>query len=90
MQLKQAVNSAYQRFVADEVPSPRLNAEILMTFTLGRDRSFLFAHPERELTAEEQVRYEEVVTQRDKAVPHSTLRAIRSSGVWICWSPRQC
>ena len=69
MQLKQAVNSAYQRFLAADVPSPRLNAEILMTFTLGRDRSFLFAHPERELTAEEQSRYEEVVTQREQGCP---------------------
>jgi len=69
MQLKQALDSAYQRFIANEVPSPRLNAEILMTFTLGRDRSFLFAHPERELTAEEQVRYEEVVTQRAQGCP---------------------
>jgi release factor glutamine methyltransferase len=69
MQLKQALDSAYQRFIANEVPSPRLNAEILMTFTLGRDRSFLFAHPERELTAEEQVRYEEVVTQREQGCP---------------------
>ncbi len=69
MQLKQAVNSAYQRFVAADVPSPRLNAEILMTFALGRDRSYLFAHPERELTPEEQYRYDEVTTQRAQGCP---------------------
>jgi len=69
MQLKQAVDSAFQRFIAAEVPSPRLNAEILMTFTLGRDRSYLFAHPERELSPEEQYRYEEVITQRAQGCP---------------------
>jgi release factor glutamine methyltransferase len=69
MQLKQAVNSAYQRFLAADVPSPRLNAEILMTFALGRDRSYLFAHPEHELTSEEQYRYEEVITQRAQGCP---------------------
>lgn len=69
MQLKQALDSAYQRFVAADVPSPRLNAEILMSFTLGRDRSYLFAHPERDLTAEEQHRYEEVITQRAQGCP---------------------
>ena len=69
MQLKQAVDSAFQRFIAAEVPSPRLNAEILMTFTLGRDRSYLFAHPERELSPEEQYRYEEVITQREQGCP---------------------
>jgi release factor glutamine methyltransferase len=69
MQLKQAVDCAYQRFIAAEVPSPRLNAELLMTFTLGRDRSYLFAHPERELSPEEQYRYEEVITQRAQGCP---------------------
>jgi len=69
MQLKQAVDSAYQRFVAADVPSPRLNAEILMTFTLGRDRSYLFAHPERELSPEEQYRYDEVTAQREQGCP---------------------
>src|SRR3979490_2392617 len=69
MQLKQAVDSAFQRFIAAEVPSPRLNAEILMTFTLGRDRSYLFAHPERELSPEEQYRYEEAITQRAQGCP---------------------
>lgn len=69
MQLKQAVDSAHQRFVANDVPSPRLNAEILMTFTLGRDRSYLFAHPERELTPEEEYRFEEVVKQRESGCP---------------------
>ncbi len=69
MQLKQAVDSAFQRFIAAEVPSPRLNAEILMTFTLARDRSYLFAHPERELSPEEQYRYEEVITQREQGCP---------------------
>jgi release factor glutamine methyltransferase len=69
MQLKQALDSAFQRFIAAEVPSPRLNAEILMTFTLGRDRSYLFAHPERELSPEEQYRYEEVITQREQGCP---------------------
>jgi release factor glutamine methyltransferase len=69
MQLKQAVNSAYERFLAADVPSPRLNAEILMMFALGRDRSYLFAHPERELAPEEQSRYDEVTAERAKGCP---------------------
>jgi release factor glutamine methyltransferase len=40
-----------------------------MTFTLARDRSYLFAHPERELSPEEQYRYEEVITQREQGCP---------------------
>ncbi len=69
MQLKQAIDSAYQRFLENDVPSPRLNAELLMMFVLGRDRAHLYAHPERELTADEQSRYEEVVAERSRGCP---------------------
>jgi hypothetical protein len=58
MQLKQAIDGAYHLFTENNVPSPRLNAELLMMFVLGRERAYLFAHPERELSAEEQTQYE--------------------------------
>lgn len=38
-------------------------------FTLGCDRAYLFAHPERELTAEEQSRYEAALAERARGVP---------------------
>ena len=38
-------------------------------FTLGCDRAHLFAHPERELTPDEQLRYEEALSQRSKGLP---------------------
>ncbi len=38
-------------------------------FTLGCDRAYLFAHPERELTAEEQSRYEAALSERARGVP---------------------
>jgi release factor glutamine methyltransferase len=69
MQLKQAVDSAHELFVSHDVPSPRLNAELLLMFVLGRDRAFLYAHPERELSAEEQSRYDEVVRERARGCP---------------------
>src|SRR5262250_1788992 len=69
MQLKQAVDSAFELFVANDVPSPRLNAELLLMFVLGQERAYLFAHPERELTAEEQDRYDEVIRERARGCP---------------------
>lgn len=69
MQLKQAVDSAYQLFVESDVPSPRLNAELLLMFALDCERSYLYAHPERELTASEKYRYDEVVRERSKGCP---------------------
>jgi release factor glutamine methyltransferase len=69
MSLREALQSAIARLTADNVPSPRLNAEALLMFTLNCDRAHLFAHPERELTPEEQSRYDEALTQRAKGVP---------------------
>jgi release factor glutamine methyltransferase len=69
MQLKQAVDSTYRLFIENDVPSPRLNAELLMTFVLGRERAYLYAHPERELTADEQSRYDEVARERARGCP---------------------
>ncbi|MGA8342991.1 MAG: peptide chain release factor N(5)-glutamine methyltransferase [Candidatus Sulfotelmatobacter sp.] len=69
MQLKASLGSAIARLTADQVPSPRLNAELLLMFTLGCDRAYLFAHPERELTAEEQTRYDVALAERACGVP---------------------
>jgi release factor glutamine methyltransferase len=38
-------------------------------FTLGCDRAFLYAHPERELSAEEQDRYRDAIAQRSTGIP---------------------
>jgi release factor glutamine methyltransferase len=46
-----------------------MNAEVLLMFTLACDRAYLYAHPERELTSDEQARYEEVLAQRARGVP---------------------
>ncbi len=69
MQLKQAQDVAYKILVENDVPSPRLNAELLLQFVLGRERAYLYAHPECELTAEEQAEYNEVIAQRARGCP---------------------
>jgi release factor glutamine methyltransferase len=67
--LKQVLQSAVGRLTAHHVPSPRLNAELLLMFTLNCDRALLYAHPEREVTPEEQARYDEALAQRAEGVP---------------------
>lgn len=69
MNLRDALTSALDRLTAGRVGSPRMNAEMLLMFTLSCDRAYLYAHPERELTAEEQSRYEEAITQRGGGIP---------------------
>ena len=69
MQLKRALTAAITHLTADNVPSPRLNAELLLMFTLACDRAYLFAHPERNLTDDEQTRYQEALAERARGVP---------------------
>jgi len=67
--LRDALTSAINRLSAAHVPSPRMNAELLLMFTLGCDRAHLYAHTERELTSGEQARYEQALAQRAQGVP---------------------
>jgi release factor glutamine methyltransferase len=69
VQLKQILSSAVSRLTAENVPSPRMNAELLLMFTLSCDRAYLYAHPERELSSDEKSRYDAVLTERGRGVP---------------------
>ncbi len=69
MQLKPALTSAIDHLEAADVGSPRLNAEVLLMFVLGVNRAYLYAHPERELTPEENTRYDGVLAQRATGMP---------------------
>jgi len=69
VRLGEVLNAAIQQLKAAQVPSPRLNAELLLIFTLGCDRAHLYGHPERGLTAEEQSRYQDALAQRSKGIP---------------------
>jgi release factor glutamine methyltransferase len=69
VQLKQTLTSAITRLTADHVPSPRMNAELLLMFTLNCDRAYLYAHSERELSTDEQSRYAAALAERARGVP---------------------
>ena len=58
-----------EQLEAAEVGSPRLNAETLLMFTLAVDRAYLYAHPERELSSDEQARYQQALDARARGVP---------------------
>ena len=69
MHLKDSLSKAIARLTAENVPSPRLNAELLLMFTLSCDRAYLFAHPERKLSTEEESSYESALADRIRGVP---------------------
>jgi release factor glutamine methyltransferase len=67
--LGETLRAAIRQLSAAQVPSPRMNAELLLMFTLGCDRAHLYGHPERELTQEENSRYQEALAQRATGLP---------------------
>src|ERR1700751_1560263 len=46
-----------------------MNAELLLMFTLACDRAHLYAHPERELSTGEKLRYDEALARRMEGIP---------------------
>ena len=69
VRLGEALSNGIQRLKQACVPSPRLNAELLLMFTLGCDRAYLYGHPERELSREEETGYNHALAQRSTGVP---------------------
>jgi release factor glutamine methyltransferase len=69
VQLRESLTSAINRLTAQQVPSPRMNAELLIMFTIDCNRAYLYAHPERELLSAEVQRYEEAIARRATGVP---------------------
>ena len=69
MQLKQALTAAIDTLTANAIGSPRMNAETLLMFVLNSDRAYLYAHPEYELNADEQARYDDAIAERSTGKP---------------------
>jgi release factor glutamine methyltransferase len=69
VQLKSALTAAIARLTAARVPSSRMNAELLLMFTLGCDRAYLYAHSERDLTSQEERRHDAALAERVRGVP---------------------
>jgi release factor glutamine methyltransferase len=69
MQLKEALAQAVQQLEDAAVGSSRLNAEMLLMFVLGIGRAYLYGHPERELTPQEEDSYFEAIVERARGVP---------------------
>ncbi len=73
MDVRSALREAIARLNAANVPSHALAAELLLMHTLGRDRAWLYAHPEFELDAATAEKYFELVARRAAGVPTQYL-----------------
>ncbi|HET6198888.1 MAG TPA: peptide chain release factor N(5)-glutamine methyltransferase [Candidatus Acidoferrales bacterium] len=71
--VRAALRDAMARMSSAGVPSHALAAELLLMHVMGRDRAWLYAHPEAPLDAEDARRYFELVTKRAAGTPTQYL-----------------
>lgn len=67
--VRQALFRATQTLSEAAIPSPRLDAEVLLAHVLGCDRGWLYARPEFHLTPEQREAFESAVERRMRHEP---------------------
>ncbi len=73
MNNRSALGNAIAQLERESVPSAGLTAELLLMHTLGRDRAWIYAHPEQELDAKACDQYSLLITRRAGGVPTQYL-----------------
>jgi len=73
MTVRQALQDAIEKLTAAHVPSASTTAEVLLLHVLGKDRAFLHAHPETELTAPQAGAFKELLEKRAGGTPTQYL-----------------
>jgi release factor glutamine methyltransferase len=68
-----ALRDGIAQLERERVPSAALAAELLMMHTLGRDRAWMYAHPERELDTTARQQYFSLIARRASGVPTQHL-----------------
>jgi release factor glutamine methyltransferase len=61
-------------------PTPRLDAELLLAYALGKTRSYLHTWPERELEADQLARYQAALVRRQAGEPVAYI--LGQQGFW--------
>jgi release factor glutamine methyltransferase len=71
--IRSSLRDAIAELERIHVPSAALAAELLLMYTLGRNREWIYAHPEQELNAAEQEQYLSLLARRASGVPTQHL-----------------
>src|SRR5260370_8213785 len=72
-ELRVALRTGIARLEQCNVPSAPPSAELLLMHVLRRDRAWLYAHPEYELSPEEAGAYAQLIDRRSQGVPTQYL-----------------
>jgi release factor glutamine methyltransferase len=73
----QALASAGGRLRDADSPTPRLDAEVILAHLLGRDRSWLLAHPEAPVSEADADAYHALIERRAAGEPVAYLRGFK-------------
>lgn len=73
MRVDQLLKKGTTALRAAGIPSPRVDAEVLLSFVLGCDRLALYREPGREIAAAQVARFEELVARRAAGEPVAYL-----------------
>jgi len=71
--LRSALREAIEQLTAAQVPSASLAAELLLLHVLDRDRTFLYAHPQAELSLDQERAYRHLLGRRADGTPTQYL-----------------
>jgi len=71
--VRSALREAFAQLRAGEVPSHTLAAELLLLHVLGRDRAWMYTHPEEEISAPEAECFFKLVSRRAAGEPTQHL-----------------
>ena len=69
MNISQLLKKTASGFGAEGLPTPGLDAEVLLAFSIDRERHFLYAHPSKEIPEAEMERFRSLVARRMKGEP---------------------
>jgi release factor glutamine methyltransferase len=67
--IAEALESCSRELAGSDVPNARQDASQLVAFVIGRDKTFLIAHPETEVSADEQTKLANLTARRAKREP---------------------
>ena len=70
--IKQALREATQELLT-VAELPNLDAQILLSFVTGKDKEFLYSHPENNITADQERKFNELIARRSTGEPIAYL-----------------
>ena len=77
MTVTEALRQGVQFLEKESIGAPRLTAEVLLRHTLACERSYLYGHPERVLSEDEQSRYDQFLRQRMDGRPTQYITGLQ-------------